>query len=264
MGKLTRAEYRRIFEESAATPFDNAHEAHWISLTKELLSLPPSHLEAVHETLKQGRWRDADDPRSYVKTVARREAIKMKIANYPDEHLHLRIPAIQDENGRQLSHDEYIDYLSYDGGPVKEGGVWYSRDSDTYDEDEHGPEGELLSRRGRLTNRIPDDLKTLQELPEDIKMILDEVNSESEDFHISTDAISVPDWGQIAAKAGLDETEIRVLGYKRHGVSRERALGLQATDPERRKLQAAWKRFDRNCIAKLRMALNKNDKKSGS
>ena len=261
MGPLTSADYKRIFEESAVTPFDTAHEAHWIWLMKEVLDLPLSHLEAVHETLKQGRWRKADDPKPYIKTVAKREAARMEITNYPGEHLHFLVPAICDEEGRQLSHDDYIDYRSYNG-PVREGGIWKSRNPDFYREEEHGEEGELLTRRERLLKKVPEELKATEELPEEIKDILEEINSQLKDHHLSTDPVIALLWHKVAVKAGLDEAETRVLAYRLQGVSRDCACEMQSSDEERRKIQAAWKRFQRTGLAKMLKVFEEKVKKS--
>ncbi len=260
---FTKAEYQQIFEKSVNTPFDNAHEAHWVWVTKEVLGLDVvRYLEAVHETIKQGRWRNADDPRSYVKTVAKREAKKMEIANYPDEHLHLYVPDLRDEDGHPLSHDDYIDYLSYDG-PVVEGGTWRSRNPDLHDKDEHGNEGELLTRRERILNKVPEEFKVRVDLSDELKRLVEKFNATHSDQHVSTGPRVVPEWEAIASEASLDEYEMLVLAYRLSNISRELALRLQGSDEERKKLQAAWKRVDRTGLAKLRAVLTNGKKTLG-
>jgi hypothetical protein len=71
-------------------------------------------------------------------------------------------------------------------------------------------------------------------------------------------SIARPDWNKWAAAAGLDEWEKRVLGYRLTGTGRERALALQTDEESRKALQAAWKRFDRNGMERLRQAAKIN------
>jgi hypothetical protein len=63
-----------------------------------------------------------------------------------------------------------------------------------------------------------------------------------------------PDWNKWAAAAGLDEWEKRVLGFRLIGIGRRPALAMQTDEESRKALQAAWKRFERNGMERLRAA----------
>jgi hypothetical protein len=71
-----------------------------------------------------------------------------------------------------------------------------------------------------------------------------------------------PDWNKWAAAAGLDEWEMKVLGYRLTGVSRRPALAMETDEESRKALQAAWKRFDRNGMERLRGAAKINIEKN--
>lgn len=49
-----------------------------------------------------------------------------------------------------------------------------------------------------------------------------------------------------------------MLGYRLTGASRERSLAMQSDEESRKALQAAWKRFDRNGMERLRAAAKIN------
>jgi len=128
MIETERAQFTAIFEH-AALALNGRGETEWPWLMADILKLPTRLLPAVQLALAQGRWRNAKNPKAYIKTVAKREALKMGLVDNPSEQNRtLRIPDhVRDEDGRRLSHDGYIDYLSYDG-PVKEAGVWHARE----------------------------------------------------------------------------------------------------------------------------------------
>jgi hypothetical protein len=50
----------------------------WHTLMKDVLHLPESMLPAVKWALKQGAWRQADDPVKSVRKNAEREAMRME------------------------------------------------------------------------------------------------------------------------------------------------------------------------------------------
>jgi hypothetical protein len=53
-----------------------------------------------------------------------------------------------------------------------------------------------------------------------------------------------------------------VLGYRLIGLSHERALVLETDEESRKALQAAWTRFDRNGMERLRAAAGINIEKN--
>ena len=75
-----------IFEMFDTTPMEG-HDEEWIGLTTKILQLSPIHIPSVQEALKQGRWRTVENQKSYLKTVAGREAVKMNLVDDPKERL---------------------------------------------------------------------------------------------------------------------------------------------------------------------------------
>jgi hypothetical protein len=65
---------------------------------------------ALREALRQGRWRKAKNPRAYIKTVVRREALHEKSAAAAKNPLVL-MPAISEDDG--VSVQNSLDRLSY-------------------------------------------------------------------------------------------------------------------------------------------------------
>lgn len=218
MTDLDRAQFLAIFEQAAATPLQG-HDHQWVWLIADVLKMPICYLPAVQVALRQGRWRSAKNPRGYIKTVAQREAVALGLAPMSDKGLGLTVPRIPGEQ-RSMSHDQYIDYMHFDG-PVKEGGVWHARDS--WDDD--------LDRRtrgvafgGRL---VAHDLLKPEDDEEDARLVID--------------------WQKVAERAGLDEDEGWILELRLSGFTRERILSSVAEDDEeRRAYQAAWRRLDRD------------------
>ena len=58
--------------------------------------------------------------------------------------------------------------------------------------------------------------------------------------------LRVPDWDAIGKAAGLDAGETEVLKHIAAGLSQEQAIGLCSHDSERKRSQAAWRRFNRH------------------
>jgi hypothetical protein len=204
----------------------------WESLLKDL-GLPLSSWLPVFEVLKQGRWRNAGDPRAYVKTVAKREAQKLGLAKPKD-----------------------VMFESYQEADTQHDGVFVPA---TVVPEQHGEEWEDEMRRERLGSAYREvrlvprpDLMVLEEPPDWYARQVEEINAGSNDRHIHLQPKYVPDWEKWAATAGLDSWERRVLTYQRHGMSRERALAEQPDEISRKALQAAWKRFDRNGRERLK------------
>jgi hypothetical protein len=69
----------------------------------------------------------------------------------------------------------------------------------------------------------------------------------------------LPDWQSWAASAGLSEWEKRVAFYKLSHIGREQALQEQPDEESRKALQAAWKKFERTAMERLRQAAPEED-----
>jgi hypothetical protein len=203
-------------------PEDPEPAVDWLALVTGVLELPIRYLPAVQQALAQGRWRKAKNPKAYIRTVAKRT---LATDSRRDPKSTLEIPKnVCDEEGQPLSYQDYIDYQSYDYGPVKVGGRWKARNP--LDEpiwaDEEGREIPAVDGRP-----VPEDLLMLEDDEPDAKLVIH--------------------WQKVAERAGLDDEEAMILGLRGVGATREAILSRLAQDDEqRRKYQAAWRRLDRN------------------
>ena len=87
------------------------------------------------------------------------------------------------------------------------------------------------------------------------------MNNSFEGLDLEARASVRPDWNKWAAAAGLDKWEKRVLRYRLIGVAGA-GNGDRDGEESRKALQAAWKRFDRNGMERLREAAKINIKKT--
>ena len=123
MTETARSQWMAILDAAAQRPGDEINEE-WEWLLDQL-GLSEEYFPAVLETIHQGRWRTAGNPRAYVKTVARREAGKMGLLAEPTNILKL-IDA--PTNGQTFSMEGELDHLTLvsDTSEVIRGedGVW--------------------------------------------------------------------------------------------------------------------------------------------
>ncbi len=71
----TKAEWLGALETAAKLGVEKS-SAIWMWMMQEL-QLGPQYFLAIREAVGQGRWRTAKNPKTYIKTVAKREAVKM-------------------------------------------------------------------------------------------------------------------------------------------------------------------------------------------
>ena len=71
----TKAEWLGALETAAQVNVEQS-SAVWVWIMQEL-RLGPQYFLAIREAVQQGRWRTAKNPKTYIKTVAKREALKM-------------------------------------------------------------------------------------------------------------------------------------------------------------------------------------------
>jgi hypothetical protein len=71
----TKAEWLGVLETAARLSVEQS-SAVWVWIMQELC-LGPQYFLAIREAVQQGRWRTAKNPKTYIKTAAKREAVKM-------------------------------------------------------------------------------------------------------------------------------------------------------------------------------------------
>ncbi len=213
---------------------------------------------AVKRAIDQGRWRNAKDPRAYAKTVAKREAKKMDL---------IEEPGTGDGAGNALV--EYCDDVDY-GEPEFDDGPQYedllSRVPKEFKRTiEPSPEiKDAVDRLDRLNatddvenERIEADLALLDRAADELIGLGIIHEHQRENYHILAQPRTEIDLqGWAAAPAGFDEWDCAVLKYKLTSKSRDRAMSEQPDEQSRKALQAAWRRFDRNGVLRLREAIN--------
>lgn len=249
--ELDRDAWISLFDAALQRPGNELNEE-WRWLLDQL-GLTPADYSAILEALRQGRWREARNPINYLKTVARREARKEQLTNEKRDNLVL-LPSTAE--GGSAAHEATLDHISHlreTADAVKgSDGVWRrggGAERDYYDEDEYG---RPVSLRGRLLAKIPNSLKVLVEPPPEVERAVEAFNAATDEHHIHLQPGTGIDVGQWAELAGLDDGEMQVLEYRMAGVSREKALAEQVDETSRKALQAAWKRFDRTGLSRLR------------
>jgi hypothetical protein len=260
---IERAQWLTILEAASANP-PNAMNAEWEWLIGEL-GLPLDYWLAVRAAIRQGRWREAKNPRAYIKTVANREARKMGLMDTADSKLVL-IGSKTSTNGSYVSSKEILGYLSHTFGTseaTKRGdGVW--RRGDGREDDYDRPEwvDEFESAWDYILSKLPNDLKLENEPSAETKADYETINAQSDEDYRHMRTPVKPNWKAWGERAGFDEWEQLALECRMSHKSREKALAEQPDEPSRKALQAAWKRFDRTGMERLQKALKINSAKN--
>jgi hypothetical protein len=157
--------------------------------------------------------------------------VKAEAAAKPKDTL--RVPAhVRHEDGRRLSQQEYLEYVSYDDGPVKEHGVYRARNPlvEPVFADDGGRVVPVVKRRP-----VPEHLLMREDDEWDAKLTIN--------------------WDEVEKKVGLDAQESAILRLRRRGFTRTMILQQVArNNEERRAWQAAWRRLDRK-MGRLRAVL---------
>jgi hypothetical protein len=252
----TKAEWLGVLETAAKIEVEQS-SAVWVWLMQEL-RLGPEYFLAIRAAVQQGRWRTAKNPKTYLKTVARREALKMGLVEERGSDL-VTIGSTRSE-GEEVSGEEALEYLGhqYDSREASKGGdgVWRPGAGGTRDYGD--PRTEYESYRDWLAAGVPRELAVVEQPSEEYKAVIEQINQSTNEVHFHARPLRKPNWNKWAGAAGLDEWERRVLEYKLAGTSRDRALAAQRNEESRKALQAAWKRFDRNGMERLREAAKIN------
>jgi hypothetical protein len=256
----TKAEWLGVLETAAKVSVEQS-SAVWVWMMQEL-RLGPQYFLALREAVQQGRWRTAKNPKTYIKTVAKREALKMGLVK--EESGNLVPVGSSGSDGEKISGEETLEYLGhqYETREAAKGddGIW--RAGAGAERDYSDPLAEHDSYREWLAAGVPRELTIVTPPSEEWKATVREMNDRFEGLDLEARPSVRPDWNKWAAAAGLDKWEMKVLGCRLAGVSRERAMGLLPDEESRKALQAAWKRFERNGMDWLREAAKIKLKKS--
>src|SRR5579859_555220 len=235
------ADWMAVLETIAQRPPDECN-AEWEWLMREL-GLGPEYFLAVYEAVRQGRWRGAQNPKAYLKTVARREAAQMELPAEGDARL--VFPGEIESEGEAVSQEERLDYMQhqYDNPrPLQDAdGVWRPGVG----------RREGVSYRRFLAEKVPQALREIKEPSQELEEIVSDINANIDAVYIRLRPLIQANWGRWALAAELDAWEQKVLKYKVDEVSRERALEEQPDEVSRRALQAAWRKFDRSGARRL-------------
>src|SRR5438309_5641516 len=120
----TKAEWLGALETAAKLGMEQS-SAVWVWLMQEL-RLGPQYFLAVREAVRQGRWRTAKDPKTYIKAVAKREALKMGLVT--EDSGNLVALGSGGSDGEETSSEEALEYLGhhYDSRDAAkgEGAIW--------------------------------------------------------------------------------------------------------------------------------------------
>jgi len=256
----TKAEWLGVLETAAKLSVEQS-SAVWMWIMQEL-RLGPQYFLAIREAVQQGRWRTAKNPKTYIKTVAKREALKMGLVTEDSGNL---VPiGSSGSNGEEISGEEALEYLGheYDTREAAKGedGIWRAGAGGARDPGD--PVEEHESYREWLASGMPQELTVVTPPSEEWKATVREMNNSFEGLDLEARPSVRPDWDKWAAAAGLDEWEMKVLRCRLAGLGREHAIGLLPDEESRKALQAAWKRFDRNGMDWLREAAKIKLKKS--
>lgn len=248
----TKAEWLGALETAAKLGVEQS-SAVWVWMMQEL-RLGPQYFVAIREAVQQGRWRTAKNPKAYIKTVAKREALKMGLVAEDNGNL---VPIGKTRSdGEEISGEEALEYLGhqYDSHDTAKGedGIWRAGAAGAPDPGD--PVEEHESYREWLASGMPRELAIVTPPTEEWKATVRKMNDSFEGLDLEARPSVRPNWNKWAAAAGLDEWETKVLRCRLAGVSREQAMGLLPDEESRKALQAAWKRFDRNGMDWLREA----------
>ncbi len=264
MSESNRAKWIEVLETIALKRPDEA-EQEW-AWVMEHLELGPEYFLAIHEAVRQGGWREAENPAGYIKKVAQREKRQegadgsrgrrgargfrgFQALEAKGEEMTLGRGGSMEMEGERFSSEEMLDHLQYrqeSGKPMpEEDRVW--RSAPGLESDHEGmlrPTGGK-PRRGRAkgTMKGPGPLLRYAERIE--RMRREAGMDERDEPYKEEGPERLPDWPKMAAEAGLSDWEQKVVEYKMSGVGWTEAMAAQPDEASRRALQAAWRKLDR-------------------
>jgi hypothetical protein len=229
-----RAQWIAILEAVSQSPPDELNDE-WDWLLDQL-GLPAALYLAVLETIKQGRWRKARNPRAYVKTVAKREAIKMGLSPNGKDDLVLVDPAALGQIAFERGSSDAIKGSD---------GVWRKGECRDEDWEEDNWRSGFDSFHDYLLSRLPVDLKVISEPSAGLTALYNDINASTNEHYLHLRPRVKPNWKKWAKRAGFDKSLVE-----------------QADTVSRKALQAAWRRFDRSGMRRLLKVLKINSSKN--
>lgn len=276
MSDPNRSQWLETLEVIASKRPDEA-EAEW-AWVMEQLGLGPEYFLGVHEAVRQGRWRESENPAGYLKSTARREQSRLTDGGERKprglrgfQGLHFQAEEITlgrgsgasgvGEEGEGFSSEDMLESLEYrqaSGKSVRDrDGVWRTAAGGEAD-----PEGLLRrpAKRGRRPRLMSEaEGARLAGLAERIRQMRAAAGKvERDEPYIEEGPEPLPDWPTMATQAGLSDWEQRVVDYKMRGVAWTAAMNEQPDELSRRALQAAWRKLERTGLERLEAARKKS------
>lgn len=253
MENITRERWLEVLERVSARRPDECNED-WAWLMKAL-RLGPGYFLAVHEAIRQGRWRTAEDPGAYLKKVTKREAKKSGLGARPGTAMEVTVGEGEIE-GEQASGEEMLDAMEYRQDSKKllqdNDGVWRSGHGwDAY----YG--GAMQKPKRRRPRALPEGPGWLDEMAKRAGLPLE---SEPDEILALPDA---ENWTVWAKTAGLSDWERKVIEYRLKGTGWRQAVEAQPDEESRRALRAAWRKIERTGLERLKKSLPQNVAKRG-
>lgn len=258
-----------VLLETIAQKRPDQVEGEW-AWVMEQLGLGPEYFLAIHEAVRRGGWREADNPAGYLRTVARREARRLGASGERKPEGLRGVPGFEgwgeevtlgraggtEMEGERFSSEELLDHLQYrqdSGKPMPEAdGTW--RAAPAWGSD---VEGLLRAQKRKPRRGIVREMTAgsgaLARYAEQLERIRQaEGKDERDESYIGEGPERLPDWPKWAQEAGLSEWEKKAAEYKVGNVGWTEAMAEQPDEESRRALQAAWRKLERSGEARLR------------
>ena len=267
-----------ILEVTAQKRPDEA-EDEWKWLMEQL-GLGPKYFLAIYEAVRQGRWREAENPVGYLKVAAKREKARETeggerrtagglkgFQRFQCDAEEVTIPG-GEVGGEKFTGEEMLDNLEY-----RQNSGRLVRDQDRTWRTGRGAEvdreGMLRSAGGRsdeewLRTKIKDlPPGPLAKYAERIKQMRAAAGKDERDEpYIDPAPEGAPDWQKLAQKAGLSEWERKVVEYRMRGMGWRQAVAEQKDEASKRAIRAAWKKMERSGERRLWEAVKKSTTES--
>ena len=242
---------REVFERAIDKPYDD-FRADWDAVLKLLNLEKPCYQPAVHEALKEGRWRESrvKNPVAYIATVAVRKVLQMDLLPFQQNNPELGSPhnkhevsSLSDANTPRWHTSD--DDMS-DGGRALDGPT-------VGDSTDHRPI--LAFEQGSNPDLIPNqtdkaDILTWKNFGSNYDYDTDYIKECLPEKYLIPDEVASEGrrvaWWALARDADLDEGERYILTCRLLGMTRDEILNESPRAlTDRLQMQAAYRRFTR-------------------